>query len=243
MQKTKAYYAIHAILVLLFCAVSLNLKGQAIGLSTGVGYSSFFDLKKNTTHKYAHYTKGSHQFIRLDLDSYLPEANFLSIHIQLDRSKGSIKIEDFPILRCGLFTSASLPPVIDSQITIYRMSVGVMPINLKIVKNIRFKAGASLSKVFKTIYADRKDEFQDLNNGFTFGRQKNEDAVKEFGLGLLFELQLGSFKLGDDLLINPVYNSSISLTEDINSNFYTRTLRQSLGIAIKWNMKPKLIII
>jgi hypothetical protein len=42
-----------------------------------------------------------------------------------------------------------------------------------------------------------------------------------------------------DLSISPIYNSSISLTEDIKTGFYTRTLRQSLGLAIRWNMKPK----
>lgn len=242
MNKNKTNYLLHLITAAIVCICSINVTGQSVGISSGLGYSTFIDLKKNTTHSYANYEKGSYQFLRFDLDSYIPDAPFLSLHFKLERSISSIESIENNFNWCGL-GFFPIAPIKNSQVTLYRMSVGFMPINFGIYKNIRFKAGTELSRVFKSSISERSNESNDFNDPiFIPTTTDDEDIINEYGVGFNFELQLGKFELGKDLHIIPIYNSSVSLSEDIQSGFYTRTLRQSLGLAIKWNMKPKLLM-
>lgn len=239
MKKSRTNYLQHAIITTIICTLSINLSGQSVGVSSGFGYSTFFDFKENKTHSFGNYEMGAYQFLRLDLNSYIPEASFLSLHFKLERSKSSIESMDRNIRICGNSVFTSVIPDIYSEFTLYRMSVGVMPINFKIYKNVRFKAGTELSRVFKTSILERIDETNDFGEDFIVTPRNDAEFIKEYGVGFIFELQLGKFELCKDLSISPIYNSSISLTEDIKTGFYTRTLRQSLGLAIRWNMKPK----
>lgn len=224
---------------LLVSTFSIETLCQSVSVSSGYGHTTFFDFEKNQDHRYAYYSGGNHQFLKLELNAISSATTNMSIYLKLDRSTAFIESRNFGnIMVCGMgpIPTPSPMPLMNSNVSIYRMSLGVLPINLKLYNDIRFKIGFEASNIFKYSLSEIDERSPNDRINFT---QNDERIVKGFSAGALFEIQLGKFDLGNNLVLIPVYNSSVSLTEEVNTGFHSRTIRQSLGIAIQWDLKPK----
>ena len=232
----------HAIFTIGFLLCILQgsyLDAQSVRISSGLGQSTFFDFKKNSAHSYATYASGGHQYLKFELNTLTAELNEISFHIQLDRSSSFVESQNLPFIFCGM----GAPPVTttffnNSNVEMYRMSLGVMPVNIKLFKNVRLKMGAEVSKIFKYSLSNTDSEVTRPIAPRPLIGTNDVREVNRFSAGALFELELGRFNLGNNLMLLPVYNSSVGITEEINTGFYSRSFRHSLGIALQWGLRP-----
>ena len=240
----KNFYKSYVSLLLLssfISAISFQSQAQTLGVSAGAGMMSLYDFHDNSTYFYAHYKSGSHQFVKLDFSDILPGKYFPRLYVNFDRSSGYIETSGEPFMICGLGFDYYNQSSLNTTFTLYRMGIGIMPLDVNLYKGIKLSAGMEFSSILRSEYADPLgyEISADLvfpNRGLVPHRiRRDQDVINNMGLGLTFELQLGEFYLGDSFGLHPVYNASFGLLEEFKTNFTTRSIRQSLGLAFKWH--------
>lgn len=116
------------------------------------------------------------------------------------------------------------------------MGVGVIPLTARLYKDLMWRGGLEFSSVIRSEYQSGDNRgFVALSTHNDPLSQNDVEMVKDFGLGLAMELELGKFSFGNNLLLHPVYNVSFSLLDEIDTGYTTRSVRQSLGLALRWN--------
>ena len=213
---------------------SLKIDGQKIGVSSGIGVMTFFDFNKDSDYNYSTYKPGSNQFVKLDLNSFIPEVSFLNFSFKLEKSSGSavVRSHEMPgFAFCGL---GMYSRHMNSDFNIYKIGFGIRPLNFNIYKRIKFSGGVELNRMIRTEAVSHLETIRGI-------RAPIDHNVRTVSAGLTFELQFGSFLLWENLAVSPIYYSSIGLSEELDSGIGTRAIRQSIGITLNWNHASRLI--
>jgi len=214
---------------------SMQSHAQSVGVTSGIGVMSLFDFHENTDYNYANYRSGGHQFVKLDFSNIFSGTTFPILYINLQRSSGYINTSRNHGLICGLGDYSSLYPYLNTDFTLYRMGFGILPLSAKIYKGIQLTAGLEFSRVLRSEYTDHRDN-SIFNRGRIFNQSQNTDNfLNKMGIGLTIELQFGKFSFGNNLILQPVYNVGMSLLDEFDTDYSTRTIRQSLGLAFRWH--------
>jgi len=243
-MKNNSISLIYSILFLfILSGLTSNGNAQTLSISSGFGEMSFVDFYDDTEHFYANYENGSHQYLKLSFNHYLPEVSFMNLYLNLEKSSGTISTSTIDFIFCGVGPTPSLNSALNDKFTIYRMGIGFMPVDLELIRNsnIRFKFGTELSRSFRTIQSSLDDTLLKENSSPFQGNQE-ESPVRDIAIGLIFEFHFGQLNLGNNFLVSPVYNANVGIFEEIETGYNTRSIRQSLGVALSWDLKPKVKI-
>ena len=214
------------------CSMVLIASGtsQTLSSSLGVGTTDFVNFSEGEHMGEMSHSAGSYQFVKLDFEEYLPEAKFLSISLKMDRSEGSITSRSY-FMFCGVFpTNFQNLPDLHHRFSLYRFSLGIAPININVYRGIKVKAGVDLSRILKFDATPLKDEIDEAPSFFPGSA---EDVVNKMGFGTFMDIQFGEIGLGNHFSMVPFYHGSLGLINEIETNFNTKTMRHSIGIALK----------
>ncbi|MDF1697715.1 MAG: hypothetical protein P1U56_17850 [Saprospiraceae bacterium] len=235
MKSTTTYIALMLLFFLLVIPNDSTLKSQSLQLTSGFGSQTFFDLIPNTEREYANYTSGNYYMLKLDMEGFLPEYSFLDLTVKFEKGSGSIDSYYMPFIGwCGVGFTPRTNQDINSTFSTVRMGIGFMPVHFSLSKGVLLKIGAEVSRTIHSLDT-QLDDMKHKEDILINTRDEDVSIINKTGGGLLFELQLGRYKLNNGMEISPIYNASLGLNEEIQTGFFTRALRQSIGIGLRWN--------
>jgi len=216
-----------------------NISAQSIGVSSGVGIMTFFDFHEDSDYSFTEYNSGEYQFVKFDLINYLPDAPFLKLSINLGRSVGTAKGYEHGPEFCGLGIGPDFGENMNSELTIYRVGLRLVPLNIKVHRGFNISLGSEVSKTFRS-FENKISESIDQKISFLPNEKNPDDSpVNDIGIGIILEFEFHQFNIGNRFQLSPVYSANISLSNEIETGFNTKSIRQALGLAFRWDLKSK----
>ncbi len=203
-----------------------------MSMTVGVGSTNYFDIIKGD-HLRSEYGIGESYFLKVDFSNDRSTSIFSNFAFKIEKQSGDIEYNS-SFIGCGLGLPSNLI-FTDENVEKYTLSVITYPITLPITESIRFKAGFAANKSFN-FAASSNYQIKGDNDEINFN-SKIDNQI--FSADAALELQFGSLHIGSGILMKPVYNAFIGLTQEFQGDYNTHSIRQSFGLSFLWGLKKK----
>lgn len=213
----------------LFFISSLSAFSQTIEIIGGLNQNNFFDFQEGEGHFKSSYTSDYGYTIRLGLDDIKADWMSLRLTLSYDKYSGSLTASDGG-LGGGYTTNAR----IDKSV----ISLGVFPLNFKILDRIDLNFGLELSGLIN-------EKFSGTSSGWLTGHpnwsydliDKYDRYNSRFYLGLSGRIAY-DFYISDNLAISPQYSYYFGLSNEFDEfPDETKSMRHYFCIGLQRKLK------
>jgi hypothetical protein len=217
------------ILIGLFFLNGLTLFSQNLEIISGINKNTFFDFQQNEGHFSSSYTSDFGYAIWLGIEDI--KAGWLKLRFTLgyDKYGGSLKASDG-----GLGGGYTTVAEIDKSV----ISLGVFPINFKIIDKINLNFGVEISGLIN-------ESFKGTSSGWILGEPDwsydLNDKYDKYSAKTYFGLRSRiayDFNISDNLAISPQYSYYFGLSKEFDEfPEATKSMRHYFCIGIKRKIK------
>jgi len=218
------------LIILILIAIScLPLFGQNIELFGGLNTNQFHDYRQNEGHFQSSYNPGSGYSFALAIDSIKADWMTLRFTLKFDKYSGSLTASDGG-LGGGYTTTAK----IDKSL----ISLGVFPLNFRIIKRIDLNIGFEISKLISESYKGTSNDWLMGRPNWSYDLQEKYNKYSSsINLGLSTRLAY-NLQINESIIISPQYIFYFGLSNEfIEFPEATKSIRHFIGIGIKKRIK------